>query len=390
VPKGKKHKRKAPHKSVSVCVRRHEGSARCSRRTHDMVAIASPAAAVKARAQRVATQRQEAETVVVAKQKRQRKRARAGRPVGSKARVATDVDAQQHGRLRLHGPRKLVFNEDDQRRALAEKTQRRTVHLHAVLASGAAEFDAAPGREDYADDEDGAALHEEAFNEYVDGNFDDAGAEVISLDQRDRKVGMFGDWLEASGHGKYVEWVKDAETGLYRLDAVCTEGGEPLVPRPAAIMEFALKASRGDKSVPKGGRPEYRNGPQYKSVLGKRQGDRMLQAQRNTFGQGPYSKTKYVFTTLEQYVSAVRKFYDEVRRAQVECTQVGEHEVAECKMHGMLAGTEELEDRKPSAQFSTGEGDEDNGAQAWARTQAFTSGDAGGIRARDVGRDRFG
>ena len=52
---------------------------------------------------------------------------------------------------------------------------------------------------------DGAALHEEAFNEYVDGNFDDAGAEVISLDQRDRKVGMFGDWLEASGHGKYVE-----------------------------------------------------------------------------------------------------------------------------------------------------------------------------------------
>ena len=49
----------------------------------------------------------------------------------------------------------------------------------------------------------------------------------------------------------------------------------------------------------------------------------MKNAKKNAFGQGPYSKTKYVFTTLEQYVSAVAKFYDEVsgssREVRVAC-----------------------------------------------------------------------
>ena len=72
---------------------------------------------------------------------------------------------------------------------------------HAVMASGAADFEAAPGRELFREGEAGAEEHERAFNEYIDGNFDDAGAEVRSLDQRDRKVGLFGDWMEAAGHG---------------------------------------------------------------------------------------------------------------------------------------------------------------------------------------------
>ena len=101
--------------------------------------------------------------------------------------------------------------------ALAENEQRRTMHLHAVLASGAADFEAAPRREDYEDDEAGAERHEQLFNEYIDGNFDDAGAEVRTLDQRDRKVGLFGDWMEAVGHAKYIEWVQDEETSLWRL-----------------------------------------------------------------------------------------------------------------------------------------------------------------------------
>ena len=189
------------------------------------------------------------------------------------------------------------------------------MHVHSVLASGAADFEAAPGRDEFTNDEMGALLHEQRFNEYVDGTFDDAGAEVRSLDQRDRKVGLFGDWLEASGHGKLIEWVRDEETSLYKLKAVRVKEGEekgvPLVARPVAIMEFALKAARGDASVPKGGRPEYRDGPWYKSVNGKRPGQRMAKWKKHAYGRGPYSKSKYVFTTIEQYVSAIRKFYDE-------------------------------------------------------------------------------
>ena len=79
-------------------------------------------------------------------------------------------------------------------------------------------------------------------------------------------------------------------------------------------MEWAVKAARGDKSIPKGGRPDYRDGPQFKSVGGKRQGQRMRKAPLQAFGRGAFSKTKYRFTTIEQYVSAVRKYYDEALR----------------------------------------------------------------------------
>ena len=275
-----------------------------------MVAIASPAARAKQRGPRKQVQR--SEQVEEAVKERQRKRARKAASGGNKARVAGNGDKQTRGRLRLHGPRDVVVSDDDQRRALAEKTQRRTVHLHAVLASGAADFEAAPGRELFGDDEAGADVQEAAFNEYIDGNFDDAGAEVRSLDQRDRKVGLFGDWMEAVGHGRYIECVQDKGTSLWQLQPVRDATGTPLVPRAVAVAEFALRAARGDKSVPKGGRPEYRDGEWYKKVNGKGQGARMRNAKKNAFGQGPYSKTKYVFTTLEGYVSAVGKFYDEV------------------------------------------------------------------------------
>ena len=243
---------------------------------------------------------------------RQQKRTQKTAIGASKARVAGEADTQSRGRLRLHGPREVIVSEDDRRRSLAEKKQRRTVHLHAVMASGAAYFEAAPGRELFREGEAGAEEHERAFNEYIDGNFDDAGAEVRSLDQRDRKVGLFGDWMEAAGHGQYIEWVEDTETKLWKLQPVRDATGTPLVPRAVVLMDFALKAARGDKSVPKGGRPEYRNGPWYKQMGGKKQGERMRKAKKNLFGQGPYSKSKYKFTTLEQYVSAVAKFYDEV------------------------------------------------------------------------------
>ena len=53
-------------------------------------------------------------------------------------RVASDVDRPQFGRLRMHGPRKVAVQEGDVRCGLVEEKGRRTVHLHAVLASGAA------------------------------------------------------------------------------------------------------------------------------------------------------------------------------------------------------------------------------------------------------------
>lgn len=256
--------------------------------------IASPAAAAKARVRRTVVQQPIFAVSAVPKRKRKVPRRK---EADGKARVASEKDAPRGGRLRMHGPRRITIDEDDARHGLAQKTQRRTVHLNSVLASGAVDFDEAPGREEFDVGEEGALLHEERFNEYIDGNFDDAGAEVRSLDQRDCKVGLFGDWLDASGHGKCIEWVQDEATSLWRLDVIRGDDGQPLVPRPVAIMEFALKAARGDRSVPKGGRPEYRNGPWYKKVNGTRQGDRMRKAGQKAHGHGPYSKFKYRWWT---------------------------------------------------------------------------------------------
>ena len=69
------------------------------------------------------------------------------------------------------------------------------------------------GREAYAAGEEGSAQWAEQILAYADDNFNDAGIEVRSMDYRDRKVGLFGDFLERVGHGKFVEWRANEEYG---------------------------------------------------------------------------------------------------------------------------------------------------------------------------------
>mgnify|MGYP006079100771 FL=1 len=47
----------------------------------------------------------------------------------------------------------------------------------------------------------------------------------------------------------------------------------------------------------------------YKMVYGKQQGDRM--GKKKKFGHGQYADTMTRFVTIEQNVSAIRKFYDD-------------------------------------------------------------------------------
>jgi hypothetical protein len=91
----------------------------------------------------------------------------------------------------------------------------------ALHVSGAADFEAVPGREEYDLGEDGSAAWAQDMLEFADDNFNDAGIEVRSMDMRDRQVGLFGDFCERMGHGKFVEWRADEESGgLYKLEMV--------------------------------------------------------------------------------------------------------------------------------------------------------------------------
>jgi len=133
------------------------------------------------------------------------------------------VEDGVRGRVRLHAISQAQAGlqiDDERRKSLAEKGwARRSVAVHSVGASGAANLDELPGREDY-----GSSEHEEwmqATVAFVDDNFGGEGSENRSMDQRDRKVGLYGDFLERVGHGKFVQWVQDVEHGgFYKLEAV--------------------------------------------------------------------------------------------------------------------------------------------------------------------------
>eukprot|EP00966_Prymnesium_polylepis_P229758 5316139-Prymnesium_polylepis.1 len=348
----------SPHFTPSSTCRVRERSNTSPAREHSpsghrqqtMVAVVKSAAArAKARGPRKPVQRLGMDTAVVAAQRQTAKR---GRVVAgaTKARVASSSTTMMSG-------------------AGWQRSKAAGACMHALLACGPADFEEAPGREEFDKGEEGANEHEQRFNEYVDREFDDAGAEVRSLDQRGCKVGLFGDWLEMSGHGNYIQWVQpgrgdvavEARGGALRERCArtqfeplirwsaryavhgarggsrarvareedraigsrscvrsrsgmgCVHGvrsareagagvcpnrtrngagarewrsresdaidamrgllgtGVPRVPRAVAIIEWALRAARGDKSIPKGGRPEYRDGPWYKPVRGKQQ-----------------------------------------------------------------------------------------------------------------------
>jgi len=222
------------------------------------------------------------------------------------------------GRVRLHALSSVqptLEIDDGRRKSLAQKSwARRSVVVHSVGPCGGANLESLPGREEFGAGEGEAWL--EAAVQFVDDNFADQGGEVRSMDQRDRKVGLFGDFCERAGHGKFVQWVADAEHGgLYKLEPVTQAvegemGAQPLVPSWGAVMEYSIKSAVGHPSTPKGGTAEYRNGPWYKTLRGKRQGDRM--GEEKAYGHGPYADRKTRFTTIEQNVSAIRKFFDEV------------------------------------------------------------------------------
>ena len=84
---------------------------------------------------------------------------------------------------------------------------------------------------------------------------------------------------------------------------------EPHVPTWGMVLEFVVKASTGHPSTPKGGSPEYRNGPWYKTIRGRKQGDGL--GKKKKYGRGPYADKKMRYVTLEQKWSALKKWYDE-------------------------------------------------------------------------------
>ena len=97
------------------------------------------------------------------------------------------VSNAQRGRVRLHRVSQSANGlevDDDRRKSLGEKGwARRAVVVRGVEPSGAADFEAVPGREEYDLGVDGSAAWAQDMLEFADDNFNDAGIEVRSMDK---------------------------------------------------------------------------------------------------------------------------------------------------------------------------------------------------------------
>ena len=308
-------------------------------KTNKYYPVRAPAAAVKQGRNRgpTVTQRRIVEAAEADKTRAATRAARAAK-APSKAQqllqglltMASATAGNVYGRVKMHSTPKTVDGSgtgQDRASSLQSKAWcRRSVHINGLGPSGNAALEELPGREAYAANDVAAAQHEADFIEYFDANIEDAAAEVRSMDYRDRKVGHFGNWLSRVGHGDFIHWVRDEATQLFRLEPIyedvpqnhCDEESTlsaemppmPRVPSPVAIMEWAVKQATGHESIKKGGDAEYMNGPWYKSRGGKRIGD----IYKRSAKKRSKASTKYAYVTIEQNISAVRKWYDWVLR----------------------------------------------------------------------------
>ena len=72
------------------------------------------------------------------------------------------------------------------------------------------------------------------MREWIKSNLSEAGAELRSVDQKDRNVMLFNDWLEQNGYRPFADWVKD-EAGwkpVVRFD----DELQPMVPTAESLI----------------------------------------------------------------------------------------------------------------------------------------------------------
>ena len=169
------------------------------------------------------------------------------------SQIATEQPSQRRGRARLNAPLATgvtaAAGGEFARRSRgleAAGEYRRSKAMRAVGPAGGANFSSAPDRPDFGDGVEADDEFEQQMLGWVDGNLNDAGVEARTLDARELKVGMFGDFCETRGHGKYVEWV--LEPLGWKVQPVKVDG-VIAVPRPVMIMDWVLRVREPSHAV---------------------------------------------------------------------------------------------------------------------------------------------
>ena len=95
---------------------------------------------------------------------------------------------------------------------MGKKNWRRSVVANSVRPAGGALISGCPERTDAQFEQGtaaGTAAHSfsAAVHEWIKSKLCDAGSELRTIDQKDRNVMLFNDWLEQSGYEPFAQWV---------------------------------------------------------------------------------------------------------------------------------------------------------------------------------------
>ena len=259
--------------------RRAEAGGEGDQRTHGAMSeqVRDPSKAAKARQRGLTVlERLLAEETAAAEKEEARRLSRPRRALSvPRAQQGADKDAnggegeRGRGRQRINESGQRADGADVmqlQRRSrslMSKKNWRRSVVVNSIGPAGGAIISGCPERSDARFEQGtaaGTAAHAAAVREWIRSNLSDAGSELRTIDQKDRNVMLFNDWLEQSGYEPFADWVKD-EAGWKPVVRCVGELLEPAVPTAESLIEYAFKLATGDRQkCPKGGRPEYRNG----------------------------------------------------------------------------------------------------------------------------------
>eukprot|EP00966_Prymnesium_polylepis_P128824 2979510-Prymnesium_polylepis.1 len=151
-------------------------------------------------------------------------------------------DARGRGRQRMNvsGMRREGAVDALQRRSrslMQKKDFRRSLIVNAVAPAGGATMSRCPERSDPAFEKGtraGTLAHAQAVREWIKGNLSNVGSELRTVDQKDRNVMLFNDWLQQCGYEGFADWVDDS----HGKKAVCRIDGEqqPVVPSPESLI----------------------------------------------------------------------------------------------------------------------------------------------------------
>ena len=114
----------------------------------------------------------------------------------------------------------LVTGYAEHRASLSEKKKyRRAIKIDLKLPEASTALAAVPRRKDFAEGEEGRQAWKAQFNAYVgDFAYSHVGTETVK--GRMGAVGMWGDYCEREGHGKFVEWQRKESVTLKEIFGV--------------------------------------------------------------------------------------------------------------------------------------------------------------------------